>query len=267
MTDQPAQLVTTTVAGTELGCTSQSVLNWIKHGKVPVKATTIIKGQTVNLYDLNEIKAARITFTAVKPAPAPTPTLNLDALAERMSAEYQGLFKSVSADLGELVDNTAALREAITKLSDQNVLLFKTVEALRLAAQSTSVTPTSSNSPRLFTKTPDPAPTPPAPPKAKVCIIGLLANQQQMIAAEFSECFDLRMFHSDEARGPSLTAAAQNSDCVLLMANFVSHSIEATVKSAGGVKHEVVRGGMTTLRDRLVTLFANGVPTKKAATA
>jgi hypothetical protein len=132
---------------------------------------------------------------------------------------------------------------------------------------SATITLASANPVRPFIKTPDPAPTPPAPPKAKVCIIGLLANQQQMIAAEFNECFDLRMFHSDDARGPSLTAAAQNSDCVLLMANFVSHSIEAAVKSAGGVKHEVVRGGMTTLRDRLVTLFANGVPTKKAATA
>lgn len=263
MTDQPAQLVTTTVAGTELGCTSQSVLNWIKHSKVPVKATTIIKGQTVNLYDLNEIKAARITFATLKPEAAPEAAApNLDALAERMSAEYQGLFKSVSADLGELVDNTAALREMIAKLAEQNVLLFKTVEALRIAAQS-AVTPTPSNSPRLFTKVPDPTPV---KPKAKICIVGLLANQQQMISKEFDECFELRMFHTDDAKGPALTSAAENCDCVLLMTNFINHAVEDRVKAASG-KYEHVRGGMTTLRDRLVTLFANGVPTKKAATA
>lgn len=257
------QLVTVSVAATTLKVTEPSVHNWIKRSEVQAKATTLIRGNSINLYDLEEIITAREAYAAMKPAPAKeTPSFSLDALVERMSAEYQGLFKSVSADLAELVDNTATLREMIAKLAEQNVLLFKTVEALRVAAQSaaTPVVPTPSNSPRLFTKVPDPTPV---KPKAKICIVGLLATQQQMIAKEFDECFELRMFHTDDAKGPALTSAAENCDCVLLMTNFINHAVEDRVKAAGG-KYEHVRGGMTTLRDRLTTLFANGVPTKKA---
>lgn len=257
------QLVTVSVAATALKVTEQTVHNWIKRVEVQPKASTLIRGNPVNLYDLGEITAARETYATLKPVPAKeTPSFNLDTLVGRMSAEYQGLFKSVSADLAELVDNTAALREMVTKLTEQNVLLFKTVEALRIAAQSaaTPAVPTPSNSPRLFTKVPDPTPV---KPKTKICIIGLLATQQQMIAKEFDECFELRMFHTDDAKGPSLTSAAENCDRVLLMTNFINHAVENNVKAAGG-KYEHVRGGMTTLRDRLTTLFADGVPTKKA---
>lgn len=263
-----ACLLTVNAAAKQLRLSEPTVWKWVKRHTVEPKATTVIRGQPAQLYDFDEVKKA-CESSPSKVATAASTSLepNLEPLVERMSAEYQGLFKSISADLGELVDNTAALKDAINTLKEQNVLLFKEISALRTTVQAGTVTPTPSNSPRLFIKTPDPSPPPPPPPKAKVCIIGLLANQQQMIMKEFEDCFELRMFHSDDARGPSLTAAAQNSDCVLLMANFVSHSIEDAVKSAGGVKHEIVRGGMTTLRDRLVTLFANGIPTKKVATA
>lgn len=257
----PAPLVTVSNAATLFKVSTVSVGNWIKRVGVSPKATTLIGGNAVTLYDLKDLEDARSRYALMKPPKSEseephTSSVDLEPLVARMSAEYQGLFRSVSADLAELVDTVALLKDAINSVKEQNVLIFKAVEALRLA----QATPAA---PRTFVKAADPVEVKP-PPKPKVCIVGVLGAQQTMISKEFDQIFDLKMFETDEAKGPSLAAAVQGSERTLLMANFISHKTEDLVRAAGG-KYEVVRGGMTTLRDRLITLFANSTPTKKEA--
>lgn len=97
--------------------------------------------------------------------------------------------------------------------------------------------------------------TSPVPPEVvkrqpKVLIVGLLPQQRNLIASEFSQYFDLR-FWKDESPH-TLKSLTKTSDVVIIMTDWVAHGHVATVKAAGGQdKIRLMSGTMTTLREYL----------------
>lgn len=256
-------LITISQAVTELNRAWATINDFVKATGLQPKHTYNNGTKTVDLYDIDELREGLNTYVKARhekalttPPPADIePALN--QLAERMAREYQGLFKSISADLADLVDNTALLKTQIGQLAEQNRLLMRAIQDVKCAAAPAQPVP----------DTPTPAPSappiPPAPPKPRVTIVGLLANQQQMILSEYGEVFDLKMFHTDDAQGSSFRAAAENSAAVFTMVSFINHAVENVIKS---MKGKVIRvaGGMTSLRDKLNDYFVNSTPRKEA---
>jgi hypothetical protein len=98
--------------------------------------------------------------------------------------------------------------------------------------------------------------TPPAPvvqpTQPKILIVGLIPNQAGIINAEFHEAFDIR-FAEAETPSKRLEAMADDCDRVIIMANFISHSVQDTLKKHPGF--ERMHGGLTRVKDRLTELF------------
>lgn len=257
-------LITISQAVTELNRAWATINDFVKATGLQPKHTYNNGTKTIDLYDVDELREGLSTYVKARHEKALTtpppgdiePALN--QLAERMTREYQGLFKSISADLADLVDNTALLKTQIGQLAEQNRLLMRAIQDVKCAAAPAQPVP----------DTPTPAPSappiPPAPPKPRITIVGLLANQQQMILSEYNEVFDLKMFHTDDAQGSSFRAAAENSAAVFTMVSFINHTVENVIKS---MKGKVIRvtGGMTSLRDKLNDYFINSTPKKEAA--
>lgn len=258
-------LITISQAVTELNRAWATINDFVKATGLQPKHTYNNGTKTVDLYDIDELREGLNTYVKARhekalttPPPADIePALN--QLAERMAREYQGLFKSISADLADLVDNTALLKTQIGQLAEQNRLLMRAIQDVKCAAAPPQPVPSAPPTPA-----PSASPIPPTPPKPRITIVGLLANQQQMILSEYNEVFDLKMFHTDDAQGSSFRAAAENSAAVFTMVSFINHTVENVIKS---MKGKVIRvtGGMTSLRDKLNDYFINSTPKKEAA--
>jgi DNA-binding transcriptional regulator/RsmH inhibitor MraZ len=89
--------------------------------------------------------------------------------------------------------------------------------------------------------------------KKKVCVVGLLPDQTQILEKEFSDDFQLKYFESDKAKGPSFNSWASSSSAVLLMTAFCNHGIESSIRASKG-KLIRITGGMSTLRQKLTEL-------------
>lgn len=95
--------------------------------------------------------------------------------------------------------------------------------------------------------------------KRKIIICSLLPAQKEIISREFADCFDLRMYHKDQEK--SLRKAINHGDTVLLMGDFLGHSVFKMCE-AQGAEVITVKGGLTHLRDALTGLY---VGVEKAA--
>lgn len=263
-------LVNITQATAELSLAWATIHNYITSSGLQPEHTAKHGKRLVPLYDLEKLREGLKTHIEAygKKAKADVSSIDiqpaLNQLAERMAREYQGLFKSISADLADLVDNTALLKTQIGQLTEQNRLLMRAIQDVKCAAapplpSASGVAGASTPS----TPAPSAPPIPPAPPKPRITVVGLLASQQQMILNEYSEVFDLKMFHTDDAQGASFRAAAENSAAVFTMVSFINHAVENVIKS---MKGKVIRvtGGMTSLRDKLNDYFVNQTPKKEA---
>lgn len=91
--------------------------------------------------------------------------------------------------------------------------------------------------------------------KPKLLVVGLLPAQAGMVSSEFYDAFDLR-FVETNANLQQLRDSARGVDRVLLFTGKVSHSNQEAIRSVGA-PIEYVSGGMTSLRDKLTTLFVN----------
>jgi hypothetical protein len=101
------------------------------------------------------------------------------------------------------------------------------------------------------------ATTPTAPvetSKVKVLIVGLHDNKQQLIKQEYRSCFDLRMLNPDQLK--QVAAHAKPGTKVFTMADFVSHCHSDAI-AAKGVDQQVIRGGMSSLRDALTNFYVS----------
>lgn len=90
--------------------------------------------------------------------------------------------------------------------------------------------------------------------KQKVIICSLLPAQKEIIAREFGDCFDLRMYHKDQEK--SLRKAINHGDTVMLMGDFLGHSVFQMVDAQGGTII-TVKGGLTHLREALTSLYCD----------
>lgn len=87
-----------------------------------------------------------------------------------------------------------------------------------------------------------------------VLVVGLLPSQAGMISAEFSQCFNLK-FWKDESH-TKLKAMAAGADVIVVMTGKVSH--RATDAISAVAHYEPIRGGLTTLREYLTSLYVEG---------
>lgn len=78
--------------------------------------------------------------------------------------------------------------------------------------------------------------------KKRITIIGLLNDQEQAIAREFSDKFALKFLGNEAARHADIASA----DAYLLMRNFISHAIYGKYQKFPN--HVLIDGGMSTLR-------------------
>lgn len=256
----PNSLVTVLQAAQVLKVSEQTVRNDVARLDIQAEHTIEVKGTLVKLYYLKSLTEARAKIVAEaderrKTGLAPKPPSS-DA-----SDAVQTAFKSVGADLNELTDTIAELKGMAMKLMEQNAHLFKALANIQTCLHQPAI-----QLPVVETTPPTKVePTsPPKPALPKICIAGIWAVQQQMIQKEFGDVFDLRMFDADQATSASFAKTLESCDRVLLLTNFINHTIENKVKQSKA-QYSHVRGGMTMLRDRLTTLFVELTPLKAKA--
>lgn len=85
--------------------------------------------------------------------------------------------------------------------------------------------------------------------KKKILIVGLIHKQFNDIKSEFDDKFDLKLWANDGSN-TTLRQMIKYSDHVIIMTNFISHSIDATVAQSN-VKFTRISGGISTLKDEL----------------
>lgn len=93
-------------------------------------------------------------------------------------------------------------------------------------------------------------------PKAKTrkaVIVGLLPAQRNMIEGEFKCCYRFSFLDSS-APAQLVRSRIKGADDIFIMAEFINHSMTETINAAGR-KPEIVRGGMTSLRESLTQIY------------
>jgi hypothetical protein len=184
---------------------------------------------------------------SAEPKPHPSPTVELI-----MKAEPAVIPPKPKVSLDDAIESLAmALVGRISEVVEEKVAtLIETIVSERVADSISKLTAT-------LTK-PDPLP-PPKPTLPKVLIGGLLNDQQQMIAKEFSDCLDLRFVGS--ADNPSVwKSKATHADKIFVMTSFVSHSHTQALESCGVKENmQLVSNGMSTLRDALTKYYTEVV--------
>lgn len=262
----------------------------LKHLAVkPVYQMAQGKG-VVSIYDKEVVLPLVVTYLENKkkeaaarlPQAAPTvlPAAGVDALQAHLDKRLDNLVDIVNDGL----DDIDGIKEIVTKLADQNVLLHKALESLRMlvsdkvnALQATvDLTPNLvkvAMQPDVEVVTPKPAPAPaPAPiaefkpgavnvpertePKRKIAVISLLPDQKRLIEKEFGDVFDLRIFDGGEARTGGFNQRVSACEVAFVMNNFVDRNITDQIKKSG-VKVVKVGGGLTRLRTELTNVFLN----------
>ena len=89
----------------------------------------------------------------------------------------------------------------------------------------------------------------------KVAIVGLLGGQKQLIQKEFGPEFDLRFFETTKAKSKQFESGVSQCDVAIGMVNFINHGVEPVIRNAG-VPYVQIKGGMSSLRDKLTEMFA-----------
>ena len=227
--------------------------------------------------------AAKLTQTS----PPLMPAAGVDALQAHLDKRLDYL----NGVLNDALDDIDAVKQMATKLVDQNVLLHKALESLRMMitdkvdAMQASVDSLpdqvrvgfqpeinlsvikAADGPVLTAAAPAPvvitefkpgsANVPErTEPKRKVAIVSLLADQKRMIEKEFGDVFDLRIFEGSEARTSGFPSRVAGCEIALIMNNFTDRVIIDHVKKSG-VKVIKVVGGLTRLRTELTNVFMN----------
>lgn len=85
--------------------------------------------------------------------------------------------------------------------------------------------------------------------RKKILIVGLLYSQFNEIKTEYSEYFDLKNFVS-EGSIPKLKSMLSYIDTVIIMTNFVPHSVDGVI-SQSNAKYIRISGGVSSLKEEL----------------
>ena len=95
----------------------------------------------------------------------------------------------------------------------------------------------------------------------KLAVVGLLKRQERMIAREFSY-LDIRFASKESRDGSADIAMLNNVDRILVMANFINHSLYHRMDRS---KLTLIHGGLTKLRHVVTTIGAAHKIADKAA--
>ena len=204
-------------------------------GKAGMSGHAYMKGYTeLVCEDVYGVKLWRVkddvpTFTAPE-APKPAPELSsldgaivklVDALVARITTDVQDRVEALVAE---------SVEPKLVSMIERMTANVGKVTAIPVSATKTKL--------------------------PRVLVIGLLPEQQHMIAKEFSEVLDTRFVGSNDNVNMMKSNASQAVK-VFIMADFISHSSVAAVQSVGA-DVTVVKGGMTHLRDALTAFYVEG---------
>lgn len=95
---------------------------------------------------------------------------------------------------------------------------------------------------------------PPKDTRKHVAVLALPNSHRDAIKKEFKDVFQLEFFESDEVNGRNFEVKLNRFDAVLGMTGFLNHGISKLTHFAGS-KFIPVRGGVSSLRDKLTELF------------
>ena len=90
---------------------------------------------------------------------------------------------------------------------------------------------------------------------ARIGVVGLLAQQQQMIAQEFKDEFYIDFWNDRTGSNrATLKSLALKCEVIFVHVEHCAHNVTETLKGAGG-NVRLVKGGMTSMRDALTAYY------------
>lgn len=181
--------------------------------------------------------------------------------ATRTRGETEATVLEQPKYLAEVLNHLKTLDEKLTRVLDQNAIIFRTLAALAARQEGASAQESAHNSElaeALDACLTQPADAPHAPTTAgnkrpKVFILGLLPGQVTMIAEEFKDALDLRFAQSGNPQ--RVAKMSSFADAAIVMGSFTDHATMNAVKNSGCKKFIQLQGGLTRLRDELTRLY------------
>lgn len=222
-----------------------------KQGFISSRKAANVKGARVKHYIVPGtwppgIKSASEPNVIVEPTPTPEPVdlpriptpaeVPRTSFAEQLQSTVQVLANTIA---GEIVNQLQPLIVA-----QLNTMISGVVPSEALKTMSIDTVKPMPKAPML---------TPDKVSLKRVCILGLWPAQAGHIQDEFHECFDLRYINVDDSI-QQLKASTAHADAVFVMVGKISHKHTDALK-ADGTKFEVIRGGLTNLREQLTALY------------
>lgn len=185
----------------------------------------------------------RVEPPAPPPAEAPAPEAPVQAASSHKIGDVlAGVVDSIATALAEMIVERIepVLAAKLAALAD---------EAVNTAAATTRQSAASlpGASAPIIAK-----PTQVHAQRKRICIVGLLPGQANMIENEFGAKFKFNFFESDNAIA-HLRSAAETADEVLVFANKISHKHTEAINAVRD-STIVVHGGMTSLRAKLTDI-------------
>lgn len=279
-----APLVTRNQLGKRLNLPHEQVDLVLKNAGVqPVHQYNAGSGQVYLFDEAAAVPALEefIRVSAVPPEAPPSIGTQILQAIQQVTEQQQDLANrlgfTLQAEGKDLEEWRTATTTAVSKLHDQNVLLLRAINDLKIDVGNridallgsidrlahpadpaeASPTPPLSNVVAL-------APAKPEPKKLRVAVVGIMSNQRAFLEQEFKDAFALRITTTDAlSSSGKLEQAIAGNDVAIVMSNFVHHGADAARK-AGVPLIKVSGGGLTALREKLTELFCNADEYRRA---
>lgn len=304
------ELATVPVLARELGITESVVLGLIARAELAHAQEVPYGKGKMRLYDRADTLRRLRDQQALEAPPPPTPRQpqalpaaapTAPTAADVLGRLFESHTKQLLRELNDTDDKISALRDLVSKLTEQNITLLRKLnhieeefrDRLNVIAEALtrdeitaeplapppaagiagpavfSVAPefnasykTNQTTPSMLAATPDP----PQPPKPIVGLLQWAPQHKAQLEKEFGKVMDLRFYTIEEANRPDFSSKALRCDRFILMQ---SHAATGARPQAwnGIARNKLVRvtGGLTALHDKLTDIYVELTPKSNGA--
>jgi hypothetical protein len=191
------------------------------------------------------------------PAPVPEPVAAVPVLTQDTVKRLHGTLPDLSID--------PAIVQAVAAQITPAILATLTECAARLTGAFEEALRHAGSLPQS-TIAPPSHPKPPPPPRSRlprVCIVGLINQQENDVSAAFAGVIEFVFVKAQKTGGgghggAGMLTKSASSDLVLAMTDFIGHDVEASAKHLH-VPFERVKGSVSALKRWLTEWLAEGV--------
>lgn len=171
---------------------------------------------------------------------------------ELVSQQHASLLRAVERSRDELMGAVTLVANHVRGIEDIVKVLKAQADAPAVVVESAPTPP----APVITNNVVDikPAANEPKDTRKHVAILALPNGHRDAIKKEFKDVFRLEFFESDEVNSRTFPDKMGRFDAVFGMTGFLNHGI-SKVTHAAGPKFISVRGGVSSLRDKLTELF------------